>query len=146
MKVATVLAIAELAQAEIPDLVAAAYKGVGLCFGREYLIPKPCDPRLIEVVAPAGASAAAETGVARRPIKDMEAYRLKLKRFVYHSGSAMEPGDFVITPSMTWHDHSNETSEPMYWLDGLDIPMTGPAAAIRQAFFERKSLDLDMGQ
>ena len=37
--------------------------------------------------------------------------------------SAMEPGDFVITPSMTWHDHSNETSEPMYWLDGLDIPM-----------------------
>ena len=37
--------------------------------------------------------------------------------------SAMEPGDFVITPSMTWHDHSNETSEPMFWLDGLDIPM-----------------------
>ena len=91
MKVATVLAIAELAHAEIPDLVAAAYKGVGLCFGREYLIPKPFDPRLIEVLAPAVASAAAETGVARRPIKDMEAYRLKLKRFVYHSGSAMEP-------------------------------------------------------
>src|SRR6202051_1801197 len=37
--------------------------------------------------------------------------------------SAMEPGDFVITPSMTWHDHSNQTSEPMFWLDGLDIPM-----------------------
>ncbi len=37
--------------------------------------------------------------------------------------TAMEPGDFVITPSMTWHDHSNETSEPMFWLDGLDIPM-----------------------
>ena len=45
----------------------------------------------------------------------------------YHSrrwrAHAMEPGDFVITPSMTWHDHSNETSEPMFWLDGLDIPM-----------------------
>ena len=37
--------------------------------------------------------------------------------------TAMEPGDFVITPSMTWHDHSNETAEPMFWLDGLDIPM-----------------------
>jgi len=78
MKVAAVHAIAALAHAEVPDAVAAAYKGAGLRFGREYLIPKPFDPRLISVVAPAVAKAAADSGVARRPIADLEAYRQKL--------------------------------------------------------------------
>jgi malate dehydrogenase (oxaloacetate-decarboxylating)(NADP+) len=91
MKLATVHALAELAHAEIPEAVASAYKGAGLRFGREYLIPKPFDPRLIEIVAPAVAKAAAESGVASRPIVDMEAYRQKLSRFVYHSGNAMQP-------------------------------------------------------
>jgi malate dehydrogenase (oxaloacetate-decarboxylating)(NADP+) len=91
MKVATVYAIAELAHAEIPEMVASAYKGQGLRFGRDYLIPKPFDPRLIEVVAPAVAKAAADSGVARRPIADLDAYREKLNRFVYHSGNAMRP-------------------------------------------------------
>jgi malate dehydrogenase (oxaloacetate-decarboxylating)(NADP+) len=91
MKLATVHALAELAHAEIPEAVASAYKGTGLRFGREYLIPKPFDPRLIEIVAPAVAKAAAESGVASRPIADMEAYRQKLSRFVYHSGNAMQP-------------------------------------------------------
>src|SRR5437868_7235957 len=91
MKLATVRALADLAMAEVPEVVAVAYKGEGLRFGRDYLIPKPFDPRLIEVVAPAVAKAAADTGVARRPIADMEAYRQKLSRFVYHSGNAMQP-------------------------------------------------------
>jgi malate dehydrogenase (oxaloacetate-decarboxylating)(NADP+) len=91
MKLATVRALAELAHAEIPEAVALAYKGAGLRFGREYLIPKPFDPRLIEIVAPAVAKAAAESGVASRPIADMKAYRQKLSRFVYHSGNAMQP-------------------------------------------------------
>ena len=91
MKLATVHALAELAHAEIPEAVASAYKGTGLRFGREYLIPKPFDPRLIEIVGPAVAKAAAESGVASRPIADMEAYRQKLSRFVYHSGNAMQP-------------------------------------------------------
>jgi len=90
MKVAAVNAIAELARTEAPDTVAAAYKGESLHFGREYLIPKPFDPRLITMVAPAVAKAAADSGVARRPIRDMEGYRQKLDARVHHSGPAMQ--------------------------------------------------------
>jgi malate dehydrogenase (oxaloacetate-decarboxylating)(NADP+) len=91
MKLATVRALADLAMTEVPEVVAAAYKGEGLRFGRDYLIPKPFDPRLIEVIAPAVAKAAADTGVARRPIADMADYRSRLARFVYRSGNAMQP-------------------------------------------------------
>jgi malate dehydrogenase (oxaloacetate-decarboxylating)(NADP+) len=91
MKLATVRALADLTHAEIPDEVASAYGADGLRFGPEYLIPKPFDPRLIERIAPAVAKAAMETGVATRPIADLDAYRAKLRRFVYQSGSTMEP-------------------------------------------------------
>jgi malate dehydrogenase (oxaloacetate-decarboxylating)(NADP+) len=91
MKLAAVRAIAELAHAEIPEVVAQAYGAVGLRFGRDYLIPKPFDPRLIEVVAPAVAQAAMDSGVAIRPIKDMPAYRQRLSQFVYQSSSSMQP-------------------------------------------------------
>jgi malate dehydrogenase (oxaloacetate-decarboxylating)(NADP+) len=91
MKLAAVRAIAALAQAEIPEVVAQAYGAVGLRFGPQYLIPKPFDPRLIEVVAPAVAQAAMLSGVATRPIADLEAYRQRLGQFVYQSGSAMQP-------------------------------------------------------
>ena len=91
MKLATVRALADLAMTEVPEVVAVAYKGENLRFSRDYLIPKPLDPRLIEVVAPAVAKAAADSGVAKRPIADMEAYRQQLSRFVYHSGNAMQP-------------------------------------------------------
>src|SRR6185369_1958115 len=91
MKLAAVRAIAELTHAEIPEVVAQAYGASGLRFGRDYLIPKPFDPRLIEVVAPAVAQAAMDSGVATRPIKDMPAYRQKLSQFVYQSGSSMQP-------------------------------------------------------
>jgi malate dehydrogenase (oxaloacetate-decarboxylating)(NADP+) len=91
MEIATVKAIAELAQAEQSDVVAAAY-GVGnLSFGREYLIPKPFDPRLIVKIAPAVAQAAMDAGVATRPIKDMAAYLATLQQFMYHSGGFMKP-------------------------------------------------------
>jgi malate dehydrogenase (oxaloacetate-decarboxylating)(NADP+) len=91
MKLAAVRAIAELAHAEIPEVVAQAYGAAGLRFGAHYLIPKPFDPRLIEVVAPAVAQAAMDTGVATRPITDMPAYCLRLSQFVYQTGSAMQP-------------------------------------------------------
>jgi malate dehydrogenase (oxaloacetate-decarboxylating)(NADP+) len=91
MKLATVRAIAELTHAEIPDVVASAYGAEGLRFGPEYLLPKPFDPRLIERIAPAVAAAAMESGVATRPIADINAYRSRLRRFVYQSGAAMEP-------------------------------------------------------
>ncbi|WP_300557839.1 NADP-dependent malic enzyme [Limnohabitans sp. Rim8] len=91
MEIAAVHAIAELAQAEQSEVVAAAYVGEPLAFGPEYLIPKPFDPRLMIKIAPAVAQAAAESGVALRPIKDMDAYRESLQGFVYASGTMMKP-------------------------------------------------------
>jgi malate dehydrogenase (oxaloacetate-decarboxylating)(NADP+) len=91
MEIAAVHAIAELAQAEQSEVVAAAYVGEPLAFGPEYLIPKPFDPRLMMKIAPAVAQAAADSGVASRPIKDMDAYREKLQGFVYASGTMMKP-------------------------------------------------------
>ncbi|RTL47310.1 MAG: NADP-dependent malic enzyme [Rhodocyclaceae bacterium] len=91
MKLAAVRAIAELAHAEQSDVVSAAYGNEELKFGPEYLIPKPFDPRLILVVAPAVAQAAMDSGVAERPLADINAYREQLSEFVYHSGLAMKP-------------------------------------------------------
>ena len=91
MEIAAVYAIAELAQAEQSEVVAAAYAGEPLVFGPEYLIPKPFDPRLMIKIAPAVAQAAADSGVALRPITDMEAYRERLQSFVYASGTTMKP-------------------------------------------------------
>ena len=91
MEIAAVRAIAELAQAEQSDVVAATYGDTNLSFGPDYLIPKPFDPRLMMKIAPAVAIAAAQSGVALRPIQDIAAYTDKLKQFVYHSGSLMKP-------------------------------------------------------
>jgi malate dehydrogenase (oxaloacetate-decarboxylating)(NADP+) len=91
MEIAAVHAIAELAQAEQSDVVAAAYVGEKLAFGPEYLIPKPFDPRLMIKIAPAVAQAAADSGVALRPIADMDAYREQLQSFVFASGTVMKP-------------------------------------------------------
>ncbi|WP_019141697.1 NADP-dependent malic enzyme [Noviherbaspirillum massiliense] len=91
MEIATVHAIADLAQAEQSDIVATAYGISNLSFGPEYIIPKPFDPRLMSKIAPAVAKAAQESGVALRPIPDMEAYVDHLQQFVYRSGSFMRP-------------------------------------------------------
>ena len=91
MEIAAVHAIAELAQAEQSEVVAAAYAGEKLAFGAEYLIPKPFDPRLMMKIAPAVARAAETSGVALRPIADMEAYKQRLQNFVYASGTTMKP-------------------------------------------------------
>src|SRR5882757_4818450 len=92
MEIAAVHAIAELARQEQSDVVAAAYGGnEDLAFGPEYLIPRPFDPRLIVKIAPAVAKAAMESGVATRPIADLEAYGQRLLQFVYHSGTLMQP-------------------------------------------------------
>jgi len=91
MEIAATYALAELAQAEQSEVVAAAYAGQQLTFGPEYLIPKPFDPRLMIKIAPAVAKAAEESGVALRPVKDMDAYREHLQTFVYASGTTMKP-------------------------------------------------------
>jgi len=91
MKLACVREIAALAKAETSDEVAAAYAGQELKFGPDYIIPKPFDARLILRIAPAVARAAAESGVATRPIADLAAYRQQLTRFVYQTGMVMRP-------------------------------------------------------
>ena len=91
MKLACVREIAALAKEETSDEVAAAYAGQELKFGPEYLIPKPFDARLILRIAPAVAEAAVESGVAERPIADMDAYRDSLTRYVYQTGMFMRP-------------------------------------------------------
>jgi malate dehydrogenase (oxaloacetate-decarboxylating)(NADP+) len=91
MKLAAVRAIAELAQVEASDIVAAAYGEQPCSFGPEYIIPKPFDPRLIVKIAPAVACAAMESGVATRPIQDWDAYTQQLNNFVWQSGLIMKP-------------------------------------------------------
>jgi len=91
MKIAAVEAIAELARIEVSEVVASAYGGQAPVFGPDYFIPKPFDPRLILQVAPAVARAAMESGLARRPIADFDAYARDLERFVFRSGQLMRP-------------------------------------------------------
>ena len=91
MKVAAVRAIADLAMQEPSDIVVSAYGGEPPAFGRDNLIPKPFDPRLITEIAPAVARAAMESGVATRPIVDFDAYHDRLTQFVYRSGFVMKP-------------------------------------------------------
>ncbi|NCP54650.1 MAG: NADP-dependent malic enzyme [Rhodoferax sp.] len=91
MKLACVRQIADLAKADISEEVASAYAGQDLAFGPDFIIPKPFDSRLILRIAPAVAEAAAKCGVAKRPIKDMDAYRRELSRFIYSTGMLMEP-------------------------------------------------------
>ncbi|MEM8617995.1 MAG: phosphate acyltransferase, partial [Pseudomonadota bacterium] len=80
MKVAAARALAELAREDVPDEVAAAYHGARPTFGKDYIIPTPFDPRLISFIPPFVAKAAMDTGVARKPIEDMEEYRHSLAR------------------------------------------------------------------
>ena len=91
MKIACVKALADLAMAESSEIVANVYAGQELRFGPDYLIPKPFDPRLIVHLAPAVAKAAMDSGVATRPIADLEAYRQLLEQFVFRSGQVMRP-------------------------------------------------------
>ncbi len=91
MKVATVKAIADLALIEPSELVANAYGGEELAFGPDYIIPKPLDTRLIGVIAPAVAKAAMESGVATRPIEDMNTYLATLTQYIYKSNVFMRP-------------------------------------------------------
>jgi malate dehydrogenase (oxaloacetate-decarboxylating)(NADP+) len=89
MKLAAVQAIAQLAQEEASDTVAAAYGGQAPIFGPDYIIPKPFDPRLILHIAPAVARAAMAAGVARKPIEDFGLYKHELERFVFRSGQLL---------------------------------------------------------
>ena len=90
MKLACVRAIAQLARMEASDL-GSAYGGDVPCFGPDYIIPRPFDPRLLTVLAPAVAQAAMDSGIALRPMLDFTAYREKLAQFIYRTGLLMKP-------------------------------------------------------
>ena len=90
MKIACARALAALAREDVPDEVAAAYRGRKLKFGRDYIIPTPFDPRLIWYIPPFVAQAAMDTGVARRPIEDMDAYRTQLRSRLDPSAALMQ--------------------------------------------------------
>jgi malate dehydrogenase (oxaloacetate-decarboxylating)(NADP+) len=113
MKLACVRQIADLAKADISEEVANAYAGKELTFGPDYLIPTPFDSRLILKIAPAVAQAAAESGVATRPIEDMEAYKESLSRFVYQTGMLMRP---VVTAAKALPDAQKRVA----YADGED--------------------------
>ena len=91
MKVAAVKALAAIAQAETSDIVALAYGEPTPPFGPDYLIPRAFDPRLITEISPAVAQAAMDTGVATKPMSDMQVYRDQLYQFVYETSSPMQP-------------------------------------------------------
>ncbi len=91
MKIACVEALADLAMTETSDIVAQAYGGQSMSFGPDYIIPRPFEPRLIVQVAPAVARAAMDSGVATRPLADLDAYRQRLTEFVFRSGLLMKP-------------------------------------------------------
>ncbi|CAN7651413.1 NADP-dependent malic enzyme [Phenylobacterium sp. LjRoot219] len=91
MKIAAAEAIASLARVEASDVAASAYSGESALFGPDSIIPKPFDHRLILQIAPAVARAAMDSGVARRPITDFDAYRAELEQYVYRSGQLMRP-------------------------------------------------------
>ncbi len=112
MKVACVDAIANLARRESTDEVANAYQGETLTFGRDYLIPKPFDPRLMQEVSYAVATAAMDSGVATRPIEDLDAYREKLESFSHRSVMFMQPIIDVAkrdTERLVYAEGENET-------------------------------------
>ena len=113
MKLACVRQIADLAKADISEEVANAYAGKELTFGPDYLIPTPFDTRLILKIAPAVAQAAADSGVATRPIEDMEAYKESLSRFVYQTGMLMRP---VVTAAKALPDAQKRVA----YADGED--------------------------
>ena len=90
MKIACAQALAQLAREDVPDEVAVAYRGRKLKFGPDYIIPTPFDPRLIWYIPPFVAQAAMDTGVARKPIEDMDAYRARLRERVDPSAALMQ--------------------------------------------------------
>ena len=134
MKLACVRAIAAMAHEVVTSEVALAYPGQDLSFGPEYLIPKPFDPRLILVIAPAVAQAAMDSGVAKRPILDMDAYREKLQGFIYRTGVSMR--------SVFYAAHKGKPTRMVY-TDGEDERVLRAAQIILE---ERLTLPILVGR
>jgi len=122
MKIACAHALAELAREDVPDEVAVAY-GRKLSFGRDYIIPTPFDPRLIYRIPPAVARAGMDTGVARRPIVDLEAYTLSLK-------ARMDPTASILQGI---HSRARSAQARMIFTEGDDVRVLRAAVAYQRA-------------
>jgi malate dehydrogenase (oxaloacetate-decarboxylating)(NADP+) len=151
MKLACVREIAALAKAEISEEVATAYAGQELHFGSEYLIPKPFDARLILRIAPAVAQAAADSGVAVRPITDMAAYRESLTNFVHQTGMFMRPVFAAAKrrPARVLYAEGEDErvlrALPVVLSEGLAKPILVGRPAVIQSRIERAGLRLTPG-
>ena len=152
MKLACVREIADLAKAEMSAEVAAAYAGQELRFGPEYLIPTPFDARLILRIAPAVARAAQESGVAARPIEDMEAYRQSLTRFVYQTSMFMRPVFAVAKAQPQRVAYAEGEDERVLRAaqfavdDGLALPILIGRPAVIEARIARANLRIQPGR
>ena len=152
MKLAAVNAIAELAQAEQSDIVAMAYGETSSGFGKDYLIPKPFDPRLITKIAPAVAKAAMESGVATSPITDWNAYHERLDQFVYHSGLIMKPvfGKAKQNPKRIVYAEGEEErvlrAVQVVLDDGIARPILIGRPAVLEKRIEKFGLRIRLGQ
>ena len=123
MKIAAARALAQLAREDVPDEVAAAYQGRHLKFGKDYIIPSPFDPRLIWYVPPFVAKAAMDTGVARKPIEDMDAYRKSLEQRLDPSAGFLQN----ITASVR-----SRPAKTIVFAEGEDISVIRAAHAFKQ--------------
>ena len=151
MKVACVHAIAELARAPSTAEAAAAYEGEQLIFGPDYLIPKPFDPRLLSVVATAVAETAMKTGVAKRPLEDVAAYRNNLLQSVFKTGFAMKPifeRALSVKRRIAFAEGEDErairTAQNMLQ-DGVDIPVLVGRPQVIQDRLDKMGVELKAG-
>ncbi len=152
MKQAAVLALAQLAHAEPSDEVASAYGEQTPVFGPDYLIPRAFDPRLIINIAPAVAQAAMDSGVATRPLQSMHEYRSQLKRFVFQSGTTMQPMFATAQQSpqrvayAEGEDHRVLRAAQVAVDEGIAIPVLIGRTDLIRASIEQLGLRLDPGQ
>ncbi|MGF1642934.1 MAG: NADP-dependent malic enzyme [Thiotrichales bacterium] len=146
MKRAAAAAIAALAHAETSDIVASAYGGQELHFGPQYLIPKPFDPRLMEYVAPAVAQAAMESGVAQRPLADLESYRESLRNRVFRTGMTMKPvfDRARLARRRVIYAEGEEIKILQVTQQVLDQHVAAPILLGRRAVIEKKIMDLGL--
>ncbi|MEO0361031.1 MAG: phosphate acyltransferase, partial [Pseudomonadota bacterium] len=152
MKVACVNAIAALARAPSTAEAAAAYQGENLRFGPDYLIPKPFDPRLLSVVATAVAETAMKTGVAKRPLEDVAAYRANLLTSVFKTGFAMKPiferalnSERRIAFAEGEDERALRTAQSMLQ-DGSDKPILVGRPAVIQSRLDEMGVELTAGE
>lgn len=151
MKVACVHAIAELARKPSTAEAAAAYAGENLVFGPDYLIPKPFDPRLLSVVATAVAETAMKTGVAARPLADVEAYRENLLTSVFKTGFAMKPifeRAMSVERTICFADGEDERvmrAAQSMLQDGIDKPILIGRPQVIQGRLDKMGVSLKVG-